>query len=428
MSLLFNLPVFFGLFGISAGAAVALGAGALNAGVGLYTASKNRTAANKAADKVAANQLDIADVISKARTVASDNLQNSIGLLEKMSPGAAANREASSGNISDILAGKTAGLQARNSLLSGITSSNPLLQAASDSLMKQLKLGGKLDPQTQAAATQAALQNAGGSGISGSGAQRGLVARDLGLTSLSLQQARQQAALTGGQAMSQDFAQRAGFATNASGQDIASGTNIAQLLMMQAQGAPNSGLSAGDVASMYTGQNNAQNQNTMNRAANLAQANNATSSALGGLVGSLGTFAGSFTSPTSSLSSSNYSVPSNLSASSGGMGTLLNPNTNFGNTVRDGSTLSTDWMNFGPKTAVLPIFGGSCWVAREVYGETNPRWMLFRAWMLDDSPSWFRNAYLKHGPRVAIWLKGRNVIKGLLRRWMDSRINLKFLA
>ena len=29
--------------------------------------------------------------------------------------------------------------------------------------------------------------------------------------------------------------------------------------------------------------------------------------------------------------------------------------------------------------------GECCWVAREVYGETNPQWLLFRSWLLGDS-------------------------------------------
>ena len=35
--------------------------------------------------------------------------------------------------------------------------------------------------------------------------------------------------------------------------------------------------------------------------------------------------------------------------------------------------------------------GFFCWVAREVYGIENPKWLEFREWMLNDSPSWFRN-------------------------------------
>ena len=38
-----------------------------------------------------------------------------------------------------------------------------------------------------------------------------------------------------------------------------------------------------------------------------------------------------------------------------------------------------------------------CWVARAVYGEDNPRWMLFRVWLMANAPAWFRGLYLRHG-------------------------------
>ena len=38
-----------------------------------------------------------------------------------------------------------------------------------------------------------------------------------------------------------------------------------------------------------------------------------------------------------------------------------------------------------------------CWVAREVYGEANPKWVRFREWMLTKGPRWFLNLYIKYG-------------------------------
>ena len=63
-----------------------------------------------------------------------------------------------------------------------------------------------------------------------------------------------------------------------------------------------------------------------------------------------------------------------------------------------------------------------CWVAREVYGETNPQWLLFRRWLLGDSPSWFRNLYISKGEAFANWLSKNAWLKPMIRRWMDSRI------
>jgi hypothetical protein len=60
-----------------------------------------------------------------------------------------------------------------------------------------------------------------------------------------------------------------------------------------------------------------------------------------------------------------------------------------------------------------------CWVARVVYGEENPRWLLFRRWLLGDAPGWFRRLYVSHGERFARWLAPHAAIKSLIRRWMD---------
>ena len=63
-----------------------------------------------------------------------------------------------------------------------------------------------------------------------------------------------------------------------------------------------------------------------------------------------------------------------------------------------------------------------CWVAREIYGENNPKWLKFREWMMTRSPSWFFNFYLEHGERIAAWLKRNPWAKRPIRMWMDSRI------
>ena len=66
--------------------------------------------------------------------------------------------------------------------------------------------------------------------------------------------------------------------------------------------------------------------------------------------------------------------------------------------------------------------GNCCWVAREVYGETSPQWLLFRSWLLGDSPSWFRNLYISKGEAFAGWLSKNTWLKPIIRRWMDGRI------
>lgn len=85
--------------------------------------------------------------------------------------------------------------------------------------------------------------------------------------------------------------------------------------------------------------------------------------------------------------------------------------------------------------AAAPITGGSsvignmirpCWVAREVYGEDNPKWRVFREWLTFCAPKWFYKLYIKHGERFAAWLKGKHVLKGLIRHWMDGRVETMF--
>jgi len=65
---------------------------------------------------------------------------------------------------------------------------------------------------------------------------------------------------------------------------------------------------------------------------------------------------------------------------------------------------------------------GLCWVAREVYGATNPKWKQFREWMLNDSPSWFRKLYIKHGEKFAKFISDKPRIKAIIRTWMNTRI------
>jgi hypothetical protein len=69
-----------------------------------------------------------------------------------------------------------------------------------------------------------------------------------------------------------------------------------------------------------------------------------------------------------------------------------------------------------------------CWVAREVYGEDNPKWLMFREWLLTKAPDWFRNLYIKHGERFAAFLRTKPSLKRLIRKWMDSRIQTLALA
>jgi len=63
-----------------------------------------------------------------------------------------------------------------------------------------------------------------------------------------------------------------------------------------------------------------------------------------------------------------------------------------------------------------------CWVAREVYGNHNPKWLAFREWLYTKAPNWFVELYEMYGERFAEWISDKPRIKNLIRKWMDSRI------
>jgi hypothetical protein len=63
-----------------------------------------------------------------------------------------------------------------------------------------------------------------------------------------------------------------------------------------------------------------------------------------------------------------------------------------------------------------------CWVAREIYGPDCYKWRVFRHWLLTQAPKWFMRLYRRHGERFAGWIKNKPIIKSLIRRWMDTKL------
>ena len=74
-------------------------------------------------------------------------------------------------------------------------------------------------------------------------------------------------------------------------------------------------------------------------------------------------------------------------------------------------------------TIPFSTFFGFCWVAREVYGEDDPRWMVFRAWMLNEAPDCLREAYAAHGEEFAAWIADKPLAKAAVRALMDRVID-----
>ena len=75
-------------------------------------------------------------------------------------------------------------------------------------------------------------------------------------------------------------------------------------------------------------------------------------------------------------------------------------------------------FNYLQTLAMMPSL---CWVAREVYGEDDPRWLEFRDWVVGHSPDWFFNAYDKYGARVAKIVKKVPILKSIIRPFMDAK-------
>ena len=62
-------------------------------------------------------------------------------------------------------------------------------------------------------------------------------------------------------------------------------------------------------------------------------------------------------------------------------------------------------------------------VARAVYGADGPEWRIFRIWLLNRAPDWFRNLYIRRGERFAGRIGGKPRMKKLVHIWMDGKID-----
>lgn len=118
---------------------------------------------------------------------------------------------------------------------------------------------------------------------------------------------------------------------------------------------------------------------------------------------------------------------------------LFNPESSYANNIYGGNQQATNARNIAQAqanaamnaagisavgniaAAATPKF--PCWVAREVYGASNPKWKEFRNWLLTRAPKWFHDLYLKYGAQFAKFISTKPRTKSLIRRWMDSRIS-----
>lgn len=86
-----------------------------------------------------------------------------------------------------------------------------------------------------------------------------------------------------------------------------------------------------------------------------------------------------------------------------------------------GTTSYADFLKNNPNSLAA---GGTCWVAREIYGPKDIRWMRFRDWMLTQAPAHFQELYLRAGAKLAEWLRtdGTPEDRASIRSFMDRQI------
>jgi hypothetical protein len=70
--------------------------------------------------------------------------------------------------------------------------------------------------------------------------------------------------------------------------------------------------------------------------------------------------------------------------------------------------------------------GAFCWVAREVYGKDSSEWLVFRHWVLNEAPDWFRDLYTEEGERFAKFISDKPFLKSIVKMGMDIIVKPRF--
>lgn len=130
-------------------------------------------------------------------------------------------------------------------------------------------------------------------------------------------------------------------------------------------------------------------------------------------------------SATTTGNSSNFGLAGNLL---GGMNNATMNNANIEANQKDWldkfTQLTGGISNIASSVGSLgSVAGAACWIAREVYGIDNPKWVQFREWLFTKAPKWFLKFYIMNGRFIAETIKPFPAIKFLIRKWMDSKIN-----
>jgi len=106
-------------------------------------------------------------------------------------------------------------------------------------------------------------------------------------------------------------------------------------------------------------------------------------------------------------------------------GNLLNSSSQIANTIAAKQMSAQDKLKSSTES-FGNIVGGvtgavkACWVARAVYGETDPRWLLFRSWLAHRAPIWFAHLYMTYGERFAVYVHKYPILKRIVKYFMDA--------
>jgi len=99
---------------------------------------------------------------------------------------------------------------------------------------------------------------------------------------------------------------------------------------------------------------------------------------------------------------------------------LASGNQGFGGSTSGTSQENPSMMqNIGNIIGIASMF---CWVAREVYGPENPKWLEFREYMVERAPWWLNRLYWKFGQRFAAFISNKPRAKKFLEKIMDKLV------
>jgi len=221
----------------------------------MSAADKQAKAAKEAAEAAKQSGPDVGALQAAAESAAERNIRNSLRLEQMYAPEQAAIREQSLNALLERLkAGDPEATDAIAQLraLSSKQQEGSLLSDAIAAARADLAKGGELPLDVQNAVTRSAIAAGGMAGGGQLGMGRAIVPRDLGLTTLALRNQRLDRATQLGQAETEQTELAARLAEALQSAGVNRDTNLLRLASFgQTLTPPESGLSPGDIASLY---------------------------------------------------------------------------------------------------------------------------------------------------------------------------------